>query len=123
MPAYILQRKPFPIPTTDGKRINEHFGLAATGHDAFSVAHMIAPPGWSEPPQQPEFDEVTIMISGRKQVEVDGETIILQPGDSLLINAGATVRYANPFEEPADYWSLCVPAFSLERVHRHSDDA
>jgi mannose-6-phosphate isomerase-like protein (cupin superfamily) len=115
---YYKQSQPFVVPTTDGKLIEEHFGHASTQEGAFSVAHMVAPPGWEEPHQTPEFDEVTILIRGKKNVEVEGEVITLHPGESILIKKGTRVRYSNPFDEPADYWSLCVPAFSPETVQR-----
>ena len=118
--AYVKQQKPFVVPTTDGKLIEEHYGRASSGDTAFSIAHMIAPPGWSEPFQTPQFDEVTIVINGKKQFEVDGETIQLGPGETILIKAGTKVRYSNPFEEPCEYWSCCVPAFSIDTVNRES---
>lgn len=115
---YIKQNKPFRVPTTDNKLIEEHFGKASSGNDAFSVAHMVAPPHWSEPHQTPEFDEVTYMIRGRKQFEIEGEVVELQAGESILIKAGSRVRYSNPFDEEAEYISVCVPAFSPDTVHR-----
>ena len=115
---YQRPTQPFVVPTTDGKLIEEFFGLAASGHDGFSVAHMVAPPGWSEPYQVPQFNEVTILISGRKQLEIDGETVTLSAGETILVAAGSRVRYSNPFTEEANYWSICMPAFSVERVHR-----
>ena len=115
---YRLERAPFVVPTTDGKLIEEHTGGASTGEDRLSIAHMVAPPGWSEPAQNPEFDEFTLMVSGRKRVVVDGDELEIAAGESLLVRAGARVQYSNPFDEPADYWSVCVPAFSPERVHR-----
>jgi mannose-6-phosphate isomerase-like protein (cupin superfamily) len=115
---YILQKNPFVVPTTDGKLIEEHYGHVASGDSGFSVAHMVAPPGWSEPFQTPQFDEVTIVIKGKKQIEVDEEKIVLNAGETILIKKGTRVRYANPFEEPTEYWSLCVPAFSIEGVNR-----
>ncbi len=118
MKRYIHQTAPAKIPTGDRKRIEEHFGKVSTGTGDYSVAHMIAPPGWEEPHQNPEFDEMTIVISGRKQVEVDGEVVVLNPGESLLVKKGARVKYSNPFDEPADYWSVCVPAFTPEQAGR-----
>ncbi|MBS1272169.1 MAG: hypothetical protein MAGBODY4_01308 [Candidatus Marinimicrobia bacterium] len=115
---YIKQTSPVTIPTDDEKLIEEHFGNASTGEDAFSVAHMVAPPGWSEPPQEPEFNEITIMISGKKHVTIDGDEVELSAGESLLVRAGARVQYSNPFDEPAEYWSVCLPAFTPERVNR-----
>lgn len=115
---YIKQSSPITIPTDDNKLIEEHFGNASTGDDAFSMAHMVAPPGWSEPAQEPEFDEITIMVSGRKRVIIDGETVEIREGESLLVHAGARVQYSNPYDDPAEYFSVCLPAFSPERVHR-----
>nr|WP_221307493.1 cupin domain-containing protein [Rhabdobacter roseus] len=100
--------------------IEEHFGLASAHGGAFSVAHMVAPPRWSEPFQTPAFDEVTIMIRGKKQIEVDGDTLTLEAGQTFLVPGGTRVRYANPFDEPAEYWSLCVPAFSPDTVRREA---
>lgn len=122
MPNYFKQSNPFLVPTTGDKQIEEHIGLASSGHRQFSIAHMIAPPEWSEPYQKPEFDEITIMVSGRKQVEVDSVEIILNPGETLLIKKGARVRYSNPFAEPAEYWSVCIPAFSPKTVHREKSN-
>lgn len=118
MKKFLKQTAPFRVPTTDGKLIEEHFGLASSETGGFSVAHMVAPAGWSEPFQQPRFDEITIMISGKKKIEVDGEEIILAAGETLWVKAGARVRYSNPFGQPAEYWSLCIPAFSLDDVNR-----
>jgi mannose-6-phosphate isomerase-like protein (cupin superfamily) len=120
MKKFTLQQNPFVVPTTDGKSIEEHFGLASSGDSKFSIAHMIAPPAWSESHQTPQFDEVTIMISGKKLIEIDGEEFILTAGDTILIKAGARIKYSNPFNEPANYWSVCVPAFSIESVNREA---
>jgi len=48
MKNYKVQKSPFVVPTTDGKLIEEHFGHASINAD-ISMAHMVAPPGWSEP--------------------------------------------------------------------------
>lgn len=117
---YTLQTNPFIVPTTDGKLIEEHEG-ASTGNKAISIAHMVAPPGWGEPFQQPEFDEYTLVSSGQKQIEVDGETLVLSGGQSILIKGGSRVRYSNPFDAPCAYWSVCLPAFSIDTVHRDDE--
>ncbi|MFC5269394.1 cupin domain-containing protein [Adhaeribacter terreus] len=118
---YILQTNPFLVPTTDGKRIEEHFGLATTHTSAYSVAHMLAPPNWSEPFQKPEFDEVTLVLRGKKRIEMDDETIDLGERQSILIKAGTRVRYSNPFDEPCEYVSFCVPAFNIATVNREDE--
>lgn len=116
--GYFLQTKPFVVQTSDGKLIEEHQGLASTGRNDYSIAHMVAPPGWSEPHQTPGFDEYTLVCSGMKMIEVDGEQIILEQGQSILIEKGTRVRYSNPFEEECEYWSVCLPAFSPDSVNR-----
>lgn len=113
--------KTFVIPTEDGKLIEEHHGLASTANPNYSVARMMAPPGWSEPFQTPEFDEFTIVISGKKRFEVEGEVIDLEPGETILISSGTRVRYSNPFQEAVHYWAICIPAFSPNTVHRESE--
>lgn len=115
---FFLQNKPFIVPTTDGKLIEEHFGKATTNYDDLSIAHMVAPPGWAEPHQVPEFDEWTLVNRGKKMIEVDGQAMVLEAGQSILVKKGARVKYSNPFNEPVDYWSVCLPAFSIETVHR-----
>ena len=117
----LVQTAPFRVPTDDGKVIEEHYGRVASKDRAFSVAHMIAPPGWSEPHQNPIFDEITIVVSGKKRVEIDGDTVDLSAGQSILVRKGARVRYSNPFSEKTEYWAVCVPAFGLEDARGESE--
>ena len=118
--SYTIQKNPFAVPTTDGKLIEEHVGLASTGDSNLSIAHMVAPAGWSEPFQTPLFNEYTLVNRGKKMFEVNGEQIILAAGQSILIKSGTRVRYSNPFDEECEYWSLCVPAFSIDAVNREA---
>lgn len=116
--GFFKQSDPYRVPTTDGKLIHEHFGIAATGGASVSIAKMTAPPGWSEPPQKPDFDEYTLMIKGQKKIIVNGETVSLNAGESLLVEKGSLVQYSNPGKEPAEYWSVCIPAFSPGGANR-----
>ncbi|MBF8455917.1 cupin domain-containing protein [Kaistella sp. G5-32] len=117
MSKYKIQKSPFIVPTTDGKLIEEIWGNS-TDNSNISIAHMVAPPKWSEPSQTPEFDEFTYIIKGKKQFEIDGEIVILETGQSILIQKGARVKYSNPFEDPCDYLAICLPAFSMDLVNR-----
>jgi len=116
--TYKIQSSPFIVPTTDGKLIEEHWGRATDGNTAVSIAHMIAPPGWSEPFQTPEFDEYTYVIRGKKQFIIEGETLILEAGQSIKIYRNTRVQYSNPYTEECEYMSVCTPAFSPDSVHR-----
>jgi mannose-6-phosphate isomerase-like protein (cupin superfamily) len=118
---YTLAAKPTVIPVPGEKLIEEFIGKLNTGTDGVSVAHMIAPPGWSEPAQTPNFDEITIMIKGRMQIETDEETLELKAGETILINKNNRVRYCNPYNEPSEYWAVCMPAFTPETANREQD--
>lgn len=117
MKKYNIQKSPFIVPTTDGKLIEEHFGLASIQSE-LSIAHMVAPPKWSEPFQTPDFDEYTYIIKGKKQFVIEGETIVLEAGQSIKIEKGARVQYSNPFDEYCEYLAVCLPAFSMDLVNR-----
>jgi len=118
MKKYFIQKAPFVVPTTDGKLIEEHFGLTFDSNSAISIAHMVAPSGWSEPFQSPEFDEYTYIIKGKKQFIIDGETVILEAGQSIKIEKNTRIQYSNPFEDECEYLAICLPAFSPKLVHR-----
>jgi len=118
MKNYIIQKTPFVVPTTDGKLIEEHFGLASDSSSEISIAHMVAPPDWSEPFQTPEFDEYTYIIKGKKQFIIDDETVVLEAGQSIKIKKNVRVQYSNPFTEPCEYLAICLPAFSMHKVNR-----
>ena len=118
---YFHQSKPIKIPVPGNKLIEEHFGLASTQHKEFSLAHMIAPPQWGEPPQKPEFDELTIMIKGSMKIVLDKETVTIKAGETFWVKAGHKVQYSNPFDEESEYWAVCFPAFEVGKAHREEE--
>ena len=62
------------------KRIEEYVGRASTGHAGLSVARMVSPGGWQEPGQQPEFEEVTVVLRGVLRVEHRGGVLEVRAG-------------------------------------------
>ena len=121
MKKYTIQNSPFVVPTTDGKLIEGHFGNATDGNSDISIAHMIAPGGWSEPFQTPQFEEYTYIIKGKKQFIIDGETVVLKAGESIKIKKNTRVQYSNPFLEPCEYLAVCIPAFLIDLVNREPE--
>lgn len=121
MKNYTIQKSPFVVPTNDGKLIEEHFGNASISSE-LSIAHMVAPPKWSEPFQTPNFDEYTYIIKGKKQFVIEAETITLKAGESIKILKGTRVQYSNPFNEVCEYLAVCLPAFSLGLVNREEEE-
>lgn len=117
---YTVQKSPFIVPTDDGKLIEEHFGNATDGDSNISIAHMIAPPGWSEPFQTPDFDEYTYIIKGKKQFNIEGEIVVLEAGQSIKIEKHTRIQYSNPFDSDCEYLAICLPAFSIDLVNREA---
>lgn len=109
---------PTQIPVPGGKLIEEFIGRVNTGDQDVSVAHMIAPPHWGEEPQTPEFDEITIMLRGKMQIQTSDGTKIVSAGEVFMARKGITVCYGNPFDEENEYWAICFPAFSVELAGR-----
>jgi mannose-6-phosphate isomerase-like protein (cupin superfamily) len=105
----------------DEKFLEEYVGRVNTGTSTLSLAHMIAKPGWTEPFQTPEFTEVTLVLRGRLRVEFEGGVTDVGPGEAVLCEPGERVRYSNPFPEENEYWSVCVPAFHPDTVHRDEE--
>jgi ethanolamine utilization protein EutQ (cupin superfamily) len=99
-----------------GKVIEEYVGRASTGTGQVSVARMRAPAGWDEPAQRPEFDEVTLVLSGSVRVEHDGGVLDVPAGAAVLTRAGERVRYTTP--DGAEYVAICLPAFAPGTAHR-----
>jgi mannose-6-phosphate isomerase-like protein (cupin superfamily) len=116
--GYRHVRRAVVIPVPGGKLIEEIVGRVSTSTADASVAHMVAPPGWSEPAQTPEFAETTVMVRGRLRVEVGGDVVELAAGESIRIEPRVRVRYGNPYAEECEYYAICVPAFSPETVNR-----
>ena len=112
--------EPTRIPVPGGKRIDEHVGRVHTGTTSMSVAHMVAPPGWDEPFQQPDFDEVTIVVRGTVRGEHDGGALDVGAGETVFVEAGERIRYSNPFDVEAEYWAFCAPAFNPGAAHREA---
>jgi ethanolamine utilization protein EutQ (cupin superfamily) len=114
MPVHVTS--PVVVPGVGDKVIRELVGNASTGTAAVSVARMSSPPGWEEPAQTPEFDEVTVVLEGTVIVEHDHGRIEAQAGEAVLARAGERVRYSTP--DGAEYVAICVPAFTPEGARR-----
>jgi len=103
------------------KLIDEYVGRLASGHASLSVAHMRSPGGWVEPGQTPEFDEFTVVLSGRLRLTSATGELEVSAGQAVLVGAGEWVRYSTPHDEGAEYVAVCLPAFSPELAHRDPD--
>jgi ethanolamine utilization protein EutQ len=121
MPTLISQPTRIQAAGNKPKLIDEYIGRVNSKAPAASVAHMRSPEGWIEPGQTPEFDEFTIVLKGMLRVEHKQGLLDVHAGQAVIAHAGEWVRYSTPRQGGAEYIAVCVPAFSMESVHR--DDA
>lgn len=103
---------------TKPKRIEEFVGRVNSGHANVSIARMTSPAGWTEPGQRPEFEEITIVLNGMLRVEHAGGVLDVRAGQAVMTVPGEWVRYSTPELGGAEYVAVCIPAFSLDTVHR-----
>jgi ethanolamine utilization protein EutQ len=118
MPTLISQPTRVAAAGNKPKLIDEYIGRVNTQTSAASVAHMRSPSGWIEPGQTPEFDEFTIVLKGMLRVEHKEGVLDVSAGQAVITHAGEWVRYSTPNENGAEYIAVCLPAFSMESVHR-----
>jgi mannose-6-phosphate isomerase-like protein (cupin superfamily) len=121
MPTLIQQPTVIPCVGTKPKQIQEFAGRVNSGHSSLSIARMISPSGWTEPGQRPDFEEITVVLKGMLRVEHEGGTLDVRAGQAVVSHPGEWVRYSTPEAEGAEYVAVCLPAFSLETVHRDAD--
>ena len=100
------------------KLIDEFIGRVNSETDEVSVAYMRSPGGWQEPGQTPEFDEFTIVLKGTLRVEHEHGMLDVRAGQAVIVRRGEWVRYATPELDGAEYIAVCLPAFSMDTVHR-----
>jgi mannose-6-phosphate isomerase-like protein (cupin superfamily) len=116
MPRLIPSATRIPVP--GNKQIEEYVGRVNTNDSAVSIAHMHSPSGWSEPGQQPEFDEYTVVLKGSLRVESKDGVQEVKAGQAVITPRGEWVRYSTPGPEGAEYIAVCVDAFDPAKVNR-----
>jgi len=118
MPTLIAQPTRIQAAGNRPKLIDEYIGRVNSRTTSASVAHMRSPHGWVEPGQTPEFDEFTIVLKGMVRVNHKGGSLDVRAGQAVIAHAGEWVQYSTPEADGAEYIAVCLPAFSMETVHR-----
>ena len=118
MPKLIAAPTVIAAAGTKPKKIEEFAGHVNSGHRNVSVAKMTSSPGWLEPGQRPDFEEITVVLRGMVRVEHEGGVIEVHAGQAVVTTPGEWVRYSTPGAEGAEYVAVCLPAFSPTTVHR-----
>jgi mannose-6-phosphate isomerase-like protein (cupin superfamily) len=100
------------------KIIEEYVGRVNSKTEGVSIARMKSPSGWVEPGQTPEFDEYTLVLRGALRVTTKTGSIDVHAGQAVITPRGEWVQYSTPGAEGAEYVAVCLPAFSMDTVHR-----
>ncbi len=121
MPTLISQPTRIEAAGNKPKLIDEYIGKVNSQTPEVSVAHMRSPEGWLEPGQTPEFDEFTLVLRGTLRVHHRSGVMDVAAGQAVIVHRGEWVRYSTPHPGGAEYIAVCLPAFSMDTVHRDAD--
>ncbi|MFQ5995010.1 MAG: cupin domain-containing protein [Acidiferrobacterales bacterium] len=118
MPTIVKEPSTIRAAGNKPKVIEEFIGRVNSKTRAVSIARMRSPSGWIEPGQAPEFDEYTIVLKGTLRATSKINAYDVKEGEAIIAHAGEWIQYSTPGSDGAEYIAICVPAFSLEAVHR-----
>lgn len=118
MPTKIQQPSVIQSAGNKPKVIEEFIGRVNSKTNTLSIARMKSPSGWIEPGQMPEFDEYTVVLKGMLRVSTKNNLLDVNAGEAVIAHKGEWVQYSTPGPEGAEYIAVCLPAFSMETVHR-----
>jgi mannose-6-phosphate isomerase-like protein (cupin superfamily) len=118
MPTHIKHPSVIEAAGNKPKRIEEYIGRVNSKSTGVSVARMQSPSGWVEPGQTPEFEEYTVVLRGSLRVTTRDGVIDVGAGEAIITRSGEWVQYSTPGAEGAEYIAVCLPAFSMDTVHR-----
>jgi len=110
----------FPVPQDQNLIIEEYIGAMNTGTASVSIARLRSGEGWSEPAQQPDFDEYTLVLHGELHIEDvnAGTTVVVKANQAIIVPKGVKIRYSTPNSGGADYIAVCLPAFTRDAARR-----
>jgi mannose-6-phosphate isomerase-like protein (cupin superfamily) len=105
-----------PFTTADGSTIREILGLVTAPVRNQSLAEATLAPGQAtERHYHGETEELYYLIEGSGEMEVDGESARVGPGDAILIPPGAWHQITADRSGPLRFLCCCAPAY------RHDD--
>ncbi len=92
----------------------ERLGAEFAGHELSSFV-MTLQPGYAAEEVTHAGEEAIYILSGALQVRLDGETFVLEEGDSAHYDAARRHSWANPFAEPVRVlWTGTIDLFERE---------
>jgi ethanolamine utilization protein EutQ len=121
MPTLVAQPTRITAAGNKPKLIDEYIGRVNSRTAGVSVAHMRSPQGWEEPGQAPEFDEFTVVLKDTLRLRHKQGEMNVAAGQAVIAHRGEWVQYSTPAEGGAEYIAVCLPAFSMDTVHRDGE--
>jgi mannose-6-phosphate isomerase-like protein (cupin superfamily) len=118
MPTHISKPTIVQAAGNKPKIIEEYFGRVNSQTSDVSIARMQSPGGWVEPGQTPRFDEYTVVLRGTLRVTTREGSTDVSAGQGIILHKGEWVQYSTPGDDGAEYIAVCLPAFSMDTVHR-----
>ncbi len=118
MPTLIPQPTRITAAGNKPKLIDEYIGRVNSKDSAVSVAHMRSPQGWIEPGQDSRVRRVHCRAEGHAAVKSKTGELDVRAGQAVVAHAGEWIQYSTPDADGAEYIAVCLPAFSMETVHR-----
>jgi mannose-6-phosphate isomerase-like protein (cupin superfamily) len=106
-----------PLETAHGEIIFELVGRPHEHGGAFkhSLAHVVIPPGKASLMHYHlESEESYYILEGTAQMVVNGETLTLSPGQTVLIQPKETHQILNNADTDLEFLVTCAPAWVPE---------
>ncbi|HET9660314.1 MAG TPA: cupin domain-containing protein, partial [Thermomicrobiales bacterium] len=94
---------------TPGANATVGVATPSRGAEEVSVIRQRQQPGGGNPAHVHDREEVMIVLHGSVAVALDGETITLETGDTLIVPARTAHQLSNAGETEAE-WLLVAPA-------------
>ena len=105
-----------PFTTADGSTIRELLGLPTAPVRNQSLAEATLEPGRAtKRHHHRESEEFYYLLEGSGEMEIEGERAPVEPGDAILIPAGARHQIRADEDGPLRFLCCCAPPY------RHDD--
>jgi mannose-6-phosphate isomerase-like protein (cupin superfamily) len=107
-----------PFTTADGSTIREILGLVTAPVRNQSLAEATLAPGQAtERHYHGETEELYYLLEGTAEMEIEGETVRVGPGDAILIPPGAWHQITADEGSPLRFLCCCAPAYRHEDTY------
>jgi mannose-6-phosphate isomerase-like protein (cupin superfamily) len=104
--------------TADGSTIRELFGLPTGAAAQQSLAEATLAPGQAtQRHYHRASEEIYFVLKGQGEMELDGETRFLRPGDAVLIPPGAWHTLENNGTSELRILCSCAPPYSHDDTY------